>query len=113
MVERHRAAYTAPTDTAPTDTAPTDTAPTEPKFSKKALQRLERLERDALQLRAWLAANPEDRRGTKGTMRHSNRTDNESEKTATSKGVIQGYTRVATVDAQHANSLTECNSGTK
>lgn len=34
-------------------------------------------------------------------MRKSNRTDNESAKMATSKGVIQGYTGVATVDAAH------------
>ena len=31
----------------------------------------------------------------------SNRTDNESAKMATDKGVIQGYTGVAAVDAKH------------
>lgn len=30
-----------------------------------------------------------------------NRTDNESAKMATSKGVLQGYTGVAAVDAKH------------
>ena len=34
-------------------------------------------------------------------MRKSNRTDNESAKMATSKGVIQGYTGVAAVDCRH------------
>ena len=34
-------------------------------------------------------------------MRKSNRTDNESAKMATGKGVIQGYTGVAAVDAKH------------
>lgn len=36
-----------------------------------------------------------------GTVRQSNRTDKEGAKMATSEGVIQGYTSVATVDAQH------------
>ena len=43
-----------------------------------------------LPMREWLAAHPEDRRGPKGTIRKSNRTDNESAKMATGKGVIQG-----------------------
>ena len=47
------------------------------------------------------ATNPEDRKGAKGSIRKSNRTDNESAKMATSKGVIQGYTGVAAVDARH------------
>jgi hypothetical protein len=60
------------------------------------------LDRDvAAALRTWLAAHPEDRTGAKGTIRKSNRTDNASAKVATSKGVIQGYTGVAAVDAQH------------
>jgi hypothetical protein len=37
----------------------------------------------------------------KGGIRKSNRTDNESAKMATGKGVIQGYTGVAAVDARH------------
>ena len=63
--------------------------------------RLERLERDAAQLRTWLATHPDDRRGPKGGVRKSNRTDNESAKMATGAGVIQGYTGVAAVDAGH------------
>jgi len=86
MVQRHRAA---------------DARPVEPTLEAKAAQRITQLERDASQLRAWLAAHPEERRGPKGTIRKSNRTDNDSAKMATSKGVIQGYTGVAAVDAQH------------
>ena len=52
-------------------------------------------------MREWLAANPDDRRGVKGAIRKSNRTDNESAKMATGKGVIQGYTGVAAVDDAH------------
>ena len=86
MVHRHRAS---------------DSAPTEPPPSRKEIKQLEKLERHAQQLRTWLARNPEDRRGAKGAIRQSNRTDNERAKMATSKGVIQGYTGVATVDAAH------------
>jgi len=86
MVRRHRAA---------------DALPTEPDLAAKAAQRITQLERDATQLRDWLAAHPTDRRGPTGGIRKSNRTDNDSAKMATSKGVIQGYTGVAAVDAQH------------
>jgi transposase len=86
MVARHRAA---------------DALPVEPDLRAKETRRVERLERDAVELRAWLAAHPEDRRGPKGTVRKSNRTDNESAKMATGKGVIQGYTGVAAVDGAH------------
>ena len=90
----------------------------EPDLHAKEVQRIASLERDAVvstphpacwivdclllvQMRQWLAANPEDRKGSKGAIRKSNRTDNESAKMATSKGVIQGYTGVAAVDAKH------------
>src|SRR6185436_10641767 len=78
-----------------------DTDPPEPPPSTKAQRRLERLERDASQLRAWLAAHPTDRRGPTGGLRQSNRTDNESAKMGTGKGVLQGYTGAAAVDARH------------
>lgn len=78
-----------------------DQLPTEPTLAEKETKRVERLARDAAQIRAWLAANPEDRAGVKGGIRKSNRTDNESAKMATGKGVIQGYTGVAAVDAAH------------
>jgi transposase len=83
----------------------TDALPTEPTLAAKEAQRIERLEKDAAQIRDWLAQHPDDRRGRrsrgKGAIRKSNRTDNESAKMATGKGVIQGYTGVAAVDSAH------------
>jgi len=79
----------------------TDAQAPEPPLDDKARQRVTRLERDAAELRSWLARNPAERRGPKGTLRQSNRTDNESAKMATGKGVIQGYTGAAAVDAKH------------
>jgi transposase len=64
-------------------------------------RKLQRLQRDAEQLRQWLKDNPKDRMGTQGKPILSNLTDNESAKMATDKGVIQGYTGVATVDDKH------------
>jgi transposase len=83
IVQRHREA---------------DAQPNEPTLAAKTAQRVERLERDAQQIRDWLATHPDDRRGVKGGIRKSNRTDNDSAKMATGKGVIQGYTGVAAVD---------------
>jgi transposase len=78
-----------------------DAKPTEPALAVKEVKRIERLQRDAAQIRGWLAKHPQDRRGVKGAIRKSNRTDNESAKMATGKGVIQGYTGVAAVDGKH------------
>ena len=86
MLDRHRA---------------TDAQELEPDVLAKTTARIARLTRDAQQLREWLAAHPTDRHGPTGGLRKSNRTDNESAKMATDKGVIQGYTGVATVDAKH------------
>jgi transposase len=86
MLQRHREA---------------DGRPIEPDLAVKAAQRIERLERDAAQIRDWLATHPEDRRSAKGAIRKSNRTDNESAKMATGNGVIQGYTGVTAVDRAH------------
>jgi transposase len=72
----------------------------EPGLDAKAEQRLSDLQREASNLRNWLAQHP-DRKGPSGSIRKSNRTDNESAKMATSKSVIQGYTGVAAVDAKH------------
>lgn len=72
-----------------------DCAPTDDAITKRETQKLERLQKEAQHLRDWLKKSPEDR---KGSIRLSNRTDNESAKMATSKGVIQGYTGVAAVD---------------
>jgi transposase len=78
----------------------------EPDLRAKEVKRVERLHRDAQQIRDWLVKNPKDRRGAqrgtrKASIRKSNRTDNESAKMATGKGVIQGYTGVAAVDGKH------------
>lgn len=79
----------------------TDTQGVEADLDAKAAERIARLQRDAAELRTWLAKNPEDRKGSRGGIRKSNRSDNESAKMATSKGVIQGYTGVAAVDSRH------------
>jgi transposase len=73
----------------------------EPNLQAKELQRIARLEREAAKMHQWLLKHPEDRKGSTGKPRQSNRTDNDSAKMATSKGVIQGYTGVAAVDAKH------------
>jgi transposase len=86
MLERHRE---------------NDRQPVEPDLAEKSRQRAESLNQEAAQLRQWLVDHPKDRKGSKGTLRKSNRTDPESAKMATSKGVIQGYTGVAAVDARH------------
>ncbi len=78
-----------------------DGLPVEPDLAAKAMQRVARLEHDAAQIRDWLATHPGDRRSAKGAIRKSNRTDNESAKMATGKGVIQGYCGVAAVDSRH------------
>ena len=86
MLDRHRA---------------TDALELEPDVAAKTTARVARLTRDAQQLREWLASHPTDRHGPTGGLRKSNRTDNESAKMATDKGVIQGYTGVAAVDTKH------------
>uniref|UniRef100_UPI00286D9B0E IS1182 family transposase n=2 Tax=Gemmatimonas sp. TaxID=1962908 RepID=UPI00286D9B0E len=86
MLDRHRA---------------TDAQEREPDVAAKTTARVARLTKDAEELRAWLANHPTDRHGPTGGLRKSNRTDNESAKMATDKGVIQGYTGVAGVDAKH------------
>jgi transposase len=63
-------------------------------------QRLEALTSEAKSIRAFLQSNAQRRTG-KGPERKSNLTDNDSAKMATGKGVIQGYTGAATVDARH------------
>ncbi len=78
-----------------------DRFPAEPDLAEKSARRIERLNEEAAQLRQWLSEHPHDRKGRKGSIRKSNRTDNESAKMATSKGVIQGYCGVAAVDEAH------------
>jgi transposase len=78
----------------------------EPTLTAKDTARRERLLLDAAELRTWLTQHPDDRRGAKGAIRKSNRTDNDSAKMAASMGLIQGYTGVATVDAAYQISVT-------
>ena len=78
-----------------------DRRASEPDLQAREAERVARLQTDATKIRQWLADNKADRKGSKGSVRKSNRTDNESAKMATSKGVIQGYTGVAAVDAKH------------
>ncbi|MCM2290147.1 MAG: IS1182 family transposase [Sulfuritalea sp.] len=78
-----------------------DALAVEPALAEKEVRQRDRLTREAAQLRQWLTEHPEDRNGAKGKVIKSNRTDNDSAKMATSKGVIQGYTGVAAVDARH------------
>jgi transposase len=78
-----------------------DMLPVEPDLAEKESRQVERLDREAAKMRQWLTDHPEDRKGAKGKIIKSNRTDNQSAKMATSKGVIQGYTGVAAVDDKH------------
>ncbi|PKO34435.1 MAG: DDE transposase [Betaproteobacteria bacterium HGW-Betaproteobacteria-7] len=86
MLERHRES---------------DRLPAESGLSEKHRQRAERLHQEAAALRQWLTVHPKDRKGSQGSIRKSNRTDPDSAKMATGKGVIQGFTGVAAVDAKH------------
>ena len=78
-----------------------DALAVEPTLAAKEARQCDRLTREAAQMRQWLTEHPEERKGAKGKVVKSNRTDNESAKMATSKGVIQGYTGVAAVDDKH------------
>lgn len=78
-----------------------DALPVEPALAEKEARTLERLTREAAQMHQWLTDHPDDRKGAKGKVIKSNRTDRDSAKMATSKGVIQGYTGVAAVDDRH------------
>ena len=73
----------------------------EPDLQAKETQRIEPPAMRCRESAAMAVGQPGDRKGSKGAIRKSNRTDNESAKMATSKGVIQGYTGVAAVDAKH------------
>jgi transposase len=73
----------------------------EPEVRARDLRRIERWEREAQKVSDWLRSHPKDRYGARNRIRKSNRTDNDSAKMATGKGVIQGYTAVAAVDEKH------------
>ncbi len=82
-----------------------DAGSAEEVLDTKAAARIERLTREAAKIRHWLAENPTDRPGSRGAIRKSNRTHNESAKLAIDKGVIQGYCGIAVVDAAHQRPL--------
>lgn len=64
-------------------------------------EKAQRLRTEARRIRRWLKDHPQDRTGANGSVRKSNRTDNDSAKMATDKGVIQGFCGVAAVDERH------------
>lgn len=70
-------------------------------LEERQARHIKRLTRQAEQIERWLELNPQDRHGPRNTLRQSNRTDNQSAKMATDKGVVQGYTAVAAVDHKH------------
>jgi hypothetical protein len=61
---------------------------------------VERLRGQVKKIRSWLKEN-DDKPGSRGGVRKSNITDNESAKMKSSHGVIQGYDGVAVVDEKH------------
>jgi transposase len=73
---------------------------TEAEADAREAEKIDALEQEAAKIRQWLRKHPEEKRSRKGKVRLSNRTDNDSAKMATEKGVIQGYTGVAAVDAK-------------
>jgi transposase len=93
MLARHRAEDS-------TEDSPPDPGGARPSRRTRETERLARLERDAAQLRTWLATHPDERRSPQGAVRLSNRTDPVNAKVATGKGVVKGYTGVAAVDAR-------------
>jgi transposase len=78
-----------------------DAAGIQAELSQREQRQIERLSREAKQIGEWLEQHPEERKSAKGRARLSNRTDNESAKMPTAKGVVQGYTGVAAVDDKH------------
>jgi len=70
-------------------------------LSEREQRQVQRLKREACRISQWLEQHAKERESAKGKVRLSNRTDNESAKMATDKGVLQGYTGVAAVDEAH------------
>ena len=76
-----------------------DSCQTDDELRKQEEKYLATLKKQAEKIRNWLAVN-EDKIGKSGKPIKSNITDNESAKMKTSKGVIQGYNGVTTVDGK-------------
>ncbi len=77
-----------------------DESEVEPEVAEREEQYKEKLQKSASKVREWLKDH-DDRKGSGGKAVKSNITDNESAKMATSKGTIQGYVGVASVDRKH------------
>jgi transposase len=77
-----------------------DQAQSDGKLREREAQYVETLREGVKKIRKWLDNN-DDKPGKTGKPRQSNITDNDSAKMKTSKGVIQGYDGVATVDSKH------------
>ncbi len=74
-----------------------DSSKTDPDTRAKEEKYVKSLQKDVTKLTEFLAKN-EDRIGISGKAVKSNITDNDSAKMHTSKGIVQGYVGVATVD---------------
>lgn len=85
LVERHRAA---------------DTAPPEPGQKEKERRAIEHLKAKAAKIRSFLDTH-EERVGRQGKPVKSNLTDPDSAKMPSGHGVIQGYNGIAVVDESH------------
>jgi len=77
----------------------TDVSGTESEMRKRDEKYIETLKKRIRKVRDWLDDN-DDKPGKTGKPKKSNITDNDSAKMKTSKGVIQGYDGVATVDSK-------------
>ena len=73
---------------------------TDKEIVDKEKQYMQSLGKQAKKIREWLSDN-DDKMGKGGKPIQSNITDNESAKIKTSKGIIQGYDGVTTVDGKH------------
>ena len=78
-----------------------DAAQAQTHLTQREQRQIERLSREARQIHDWLEQHPKERKSAKGQVRLSTRTDNESAKMPTGKGVVQGYTGVSAVDEKH------------
>ena len=77
-----------------------DSSLIEPEVINKEEKYLAKLKKQAKKIKEWMDDN-DDRTGSGGRAIKSNITDNESAKMKTSKGVIQGYVGVTSVDKKH------------
>lgn len=69
-------------------------------LQKREAKQVKTMQKHLAKIRKWLAVS-EDKIGKSGKPIKSNVTDNESAKMKTSRGIIQGYNGVTTVDSKH------------